>query len=124
MDLESVIQSKEHQKEKKKLYINAYMWKREKWHRCTYFQGRSRDTDVENGHVDTAGRECGMNWDSRIDRYTSPLIASGNPLYSQRAQLSDSGVDRGAGTDVQEGGDIRICIADSLQRTAEMDTTL
>ena len=33
MDLESVIQSEVRQKEKKLLYINAYMWKLEKWYR-------------------------------------------------------------------------------------------
>ena len=89
VDGSRVCHTKNIRKRKKKLYIKAYMWKREKWHRWTYFQGRSRDTDVENGHVDTAGRECGMNWDSRIDWYTSPLIASENLLYSHRAQLSD-----------------------------------
>ena len=26
-----------------------------KWYRCTYFQGRNRDTDVENKHVGTVG---------------------------------------------------------------------
>ena len=33
MDLESVIQSEVSQKEKKILYINAYMWNLEKWYR-------------------------------------------------------------------------------------------
>ena len=33
MDLESVIQSEISQKEKKKSYINAYMWNLEKWYR-------------------------------------------------------------------------------------------
>ena len=33
----------------------------EKWHRWTYFQGRNRDTDFENGHVDIGGEgEGGM----------------------------------------------------------------
>ena len=31
----------------------------EKWYRCTYFQGRDRDTDVENKHVDTERKEKG-----------------------------------------------------------------
>ena len=33
MDLESVIQTEVSQKEKKKSYINAYMWNLEKWNR-------------------------------------------------------------------------------------------
>ena len=28
------------------------MWNLEKWYRRTYLQGRNRDVDVENGHVD------------------------------------------------------------------------
>ena len=33
MDLETIIQSEVSQKEKKKLYINTYMWNLEKWYR-------------------------------------------------------------------------------------------
>ena len=33
IDLETVIQSEVSQKEKKILYINAYMWNLEKWYR-------------------------------------------------------------------------------------------
>ena len=34
-------------------------------------QGRNRDTDVENGRVDTGGGGGGvMNWEIRIDIYT------------------------------------------------------
>ena len=47
-------------------------------------QGRNRDIDVENGHVDAGVEgEDGMNWEIRIDIYTLPcvnLIASGNML--------------------------------------------
>ena len=28
------------------------MWNLEKWYRRTFLQGRSRDADVEDGHVD------------------------------------------------------------------------
>ena len=60
------------------------MWNLEKWYRRTYFQGRNRDADVENGHVDTVGEgEGGANCEIRIDIYTLPCvnyIASGNLL--------------------------------------------
>ena len=37
----------------------------------TYFQSRNRDTDVENGHMDTReGRGSGMNWENGIAIYT------------------------------------------------------
>ena len=36
------------------------MWNLEKWYRRTYLQGRNRDTDEENGRVDTGeGEEVG-----------------------------------------------------------------
>ena len=43
------------EREKQILYINACMWNLEKWYRWTYLQGRNRDTDIENGHVNTMG---------------------------------------------------------------------
>ena len=47
-------------------------------------QGRNRDIDIENGHVDTGGEgEGGTNWEIRIDIYTLPCVkqmASGNML--------------------------------------------
>ena len=52
MDQETVIQGEVSQKEKNK-YINPHMWNLEKWYRQTYLQSRSRDTDVENKHMDT-----------------------------------------------------------------------
>ena len=55
MDVEAVIQNETSQKESK--YINAYMWNLEKCYRWTYLQGENRDTDVENGQVDTVGKE-------------------------------------------------------------------
>ena len=47
------------EREKQMLYISTYMWNLEKWYRLTYLQGRNRDTEVENGHVDTEGEEEG-----------------------------------------------------------------
>ena len=40
------------------------MWNLEKWYRGTYFQGRNRDTDIENKSVDMeeGGDELG-DWD-------------------------------------------------------------
>ena len=32
------------------------MWNLEKWFRWAYFQVRKRGSDIENRHVDTAGR--------------------------------------------------------------------
>ena len=29
------------------------MWNLEKWYRCTYFQSKSRDTDIENKCMNT-----------------------------------------------------------------------
>ena len=56
------------------------MWNLDKWYRWTSLQGRNRDTDVENKHMDTkegkwrgggVGRgDGGMNWEIGIDIYT------------------------------------------------------
>ena len=40
------------------------MWNLEKWYILTYLQGRNRDEDVENGHVDMGGRG---GWDKLGD---------------------------------------------------------
>ena len=45
------------EREKQTLYINAYIWNLEKWFRWTYLQGRNRNTDGENGCMDTGGSE-------------------------------------------------------------------
>ena len=46
-----------------------------KWYRWTYLQGRNRDTDVENGLVETAEEQKGgTNWESSIDKYTLRCI--------------------------------------------------
>ena len=43
------------------------MWNLEKWYRWTCLQGRNRDTDVENIHMDTKGGKGGSvelgDWD-------------------------------------------------------------
>ena len=61
---------------------------REKWYRWTSLQGRNRDTDVGNGHMDVVG--VGMNWEIGINVCALPCIkqrASGNPLTARGAQL-------------------------------------
>ena len=61
MDLETVIQSVvKSEREKQISYINAYMWNLEKWYRGTGLQGRNRDTDVENKHMDTKRGKWGV----------------------------------------------------------------
>ena len=50
------------------------MWNLEKWYRWTYLQGRNRDVDVENRHVDMGRRGDGMNCEIRIDIYTLPCV--------------------------------------------------
>ena len=37
----------------KQIYINAYLWKPEKWYRSSYLQRRNRNANVENNHIDT-----------------------------------------------------------------------
>ena len=50
------------EREKQILYMSIYTWSLEKQYRWIYFQGRNRDTDVENRLVDTAGEgEGGTN---------------------------------------------------------------
>ena len=44
-------------------------------HRRTYFLGRNRDADIENGPVDTGWEgKCGTNWGIRIGIYTWPCV--------------------------------------------------
>ena len=79
--------------EKQISYIKAYIWNLEKWYRWTGLQGRNRDTDVENKHMDTKGRkpqEGGdggvMNWAIAIDMYTLMCIkwmTNKNLLYKK-----------------------------------------
>ena len=55
------------EREKQISYINAYMWNLEKWYRWTGLQGRNRDTDLENKHMDTKGGKLGQQWDELGD---------------------------------------------------------
>ena len=50
------------EREKPILHINSYVWNLgKKWYRWTCLQGRSRDTDLENGPVEIVGERGG--WD-------------------------------------------------------------
>ena len=41
----------------------------------TYFQGRNRDTAIENNRLlDTAGEEGVKNWESNTETYTLPCV--------------------------------------------------
>ena len=52
-------------------HINAYIWNPDKQYWWTYLQGRNRDTDAENGHVDPM-REGGMKGERNTDICTLP----------------------------------------------------
>ena len=64
-------------REKQILYINAYICYLEKWYWGTDLQGKNRDTDIENGFVNTVGEgDGGANWESSTDTYTLPCVNS------------------------------------------------
>ena len=70
IDLESVIQteSSKSEREKQILYSNTYIETLEKWYRLTYLQGRNREADIENRHVDTVEGGNGRGgWDELGD---------------------------------------------------------
>ena len=46
---------------------NTYIGNLEKWYRWTYLQSGNRDTDIENGCMDSRGQGCGMNWEIGTD---------------------------------------------------------
>ena len=73
------------EREKQILGINSCTWNLETLYRWTCLQGRNRDTDVENGRVDTAGDgEGGLSWKSSTDIFTFPSVrqmAGGKLLY-------------------------------------------
>ena len=91
--------------------------------------------DIEKGVVNTMGDgEGGMNWESRIETYTSitnvKYLASGNLLYDMRNSkpvLCDNLEERDGvrgGREVQEWGGICVPIADSHWCMAEIKIIL
>ena len=65
------------------LYINTYIRDLEKLYWWTYLLGRNRDTEVENGLVDTEGKgEGGTNWESGTEIYITMC-----KIASEKAQI-------------------------------------
>ena len=60
MDLDCHKQWRQSERSKQISYINVRTWNLEKWYGWTYLQSGSRDTDVENKHVDSKGRKGRM----------------------------------------------------------------
>ena len=93
MNLESVIQSEVSQKEKNKYYIlNIYMESR-KMVQMKYLQGRNRDTDTENSHMDMVMGEGGKGRKNCTDIYILPCgkqKASGKLLYNTESSAQRS----------------------------------
>ena len=44
------------EREKQIPYINTYVWNLLKWCSWNYLQGKNREADIENGHVNKGGR--------------------------------------------------------------------
>ena len=47
----------------------SYIWKLEKWYLWNYLQGRNGDANVENGLLDTVGKERGVYGESSTNIY-------------------------------------------------------
>ena len=73
------------EREKQILCINAYMWNLEKLYRWTYLQGRNRDADIKNRHVDTGG--WGEEWVGRIGRLALTYIHTAAAAAAKLLQL-------------------------------------
>ena len=133
-NLEFIIQS-EVRKRKKTSYIDTYIWNLKRWYWCTYLQGNSGDTDIENRPVDRVMEgEGGKNWKRNIGTDTLSRIkqiASGNFYMTQGAHPNSvlwnnlEGWNRmGSGSIIQEGEDICIPMANSCLFMAETNTIL
>ena len=115
MDPEFVIQCEVRQKEKNKCHVNTYGWNLERWCRWACLQGRARDTDVENHHVDTGDGKAEKDWHvhpPREQRRASGACVQPGELSS--GLCGDSGVGRGCGREFPAGGDIGLHIPGSL----------
>ena len=75
INLEPIIKSEVSQKEKKLLYINAYIWNLKRWYWLIYLQSSNRDSDIKKRHVDTVGEgEGGTDWESSVGTYTLTYV--------------------------------------------------
>ena len=62
---------------KQMLYYTAHMWNLEKWYRLTYLQSRNKDTDVENGCMDTwrgSGGDELEDWNWHINTVDTVIL--------------------------------------------------
>ena len=79
------------EREKQTWYINTCMWNLEKWYGSTHFQGRNRDTDAGDGHVDVAEVGWGLeelgDGESHTHRTACYQRASGSYCRALGAQL-------------------------------------
>ena len=76
---QSVIQSEVNQKWENNYHILVHNVESRKWCRWTYFQGRNRDADIENEHVNIGvrGRRSGLIWEIGIDTYNPTMYKVG-----------------------------------------------
>ena len=97
----------------------------------SYWQGSSRDADIENRIVDIAGEgEGGMNWEGSVEMYTLPYAKLDNQWKCDvwcrelKSGALRQPVGVGAGRELQEGGDICIPTTDACWCLAETNTLL
>ena len=89
------------------------MWSLEKWYRQTYFQGRNRDGNLDNGYAGRGqgfGRVCGMSWKTGTDIYFHVYnkelvgICYNTVSSPQSSAVTQVGELEGGWREVQEGG--------------------
>ena len=57
------------------MYSNAYIQNLEEWYRRIYFQGSSRETDIENRLMDMGRGEERVRWMERVTwKLTLPYV--------------------------------------------------
>ena len=62
------------ERERQILYINACIWKLERWYWRSYIQDSKEDTGVKNRLSDSVGGEGGMIWENSMETYTLPYV--------------------------------------------------
>ena len=63
-----------HRVAKSQTCLSMSTWSLERWYWWTYLQGRNRVTDIQNGPVDTAGKEVVGNTERVLLTYTLSCI--------------------------------------------------
>ena len=107
------------EKEKQILFNITFMWNLEKWYRRTYLQGRNRDTDTENKHMDTKGKR-GLGWKGSLELTHTHYDITRTYCIAQGTLLSALWWTKWEGN--PKTGDICIHTADSLWCTTEINT--